>query len=150
GGDLTGIGVLAPALLVLGVAVLGARGVVPLADRYASRALRKGRLAFALATVQLSRRPGAQRLFVLLVVAVGLLGFAAAATDVSAQAGADRAEVGTGAPRTLRVAAVDLRQLLAGVRAVDPAGRYAMAAALVRTSLTSQSSFIAYGWHLLM
>jgi putative ABC transport system permease protein len=143
GGNLTGIGLLAPALLVLGIAVLGARGVVPLADRYASRALRKGRLAFALATVQLSRRPGAQRLFVLIVVAVGLLGFAAAATDVSAQAGADRAEIGTGAPRTLRVAAVDPRQLLAGVRAADPEGRYAMAVVGVRPALASQPPVLA-------
>jgi hypothetical protein len=143
GARLSGIGLLAPALLVLGIAVLAARGVVPLANRYAARALGRGRVGLALATVQLSRRPGAQRLFVLLVVAVGLLGFAASAADVAAHARADRAQVATGAPRTLRLLPVDTRQLLAGVRAVDPDGRYAMAVARVPSAMAGRPPVLA-------
>lgn len=141
--NLTGLARLAPALLLLGVALLGARAVVPLANRYATRALHRGRLGAALAGVQLSRRPGTQRLFVLLVVAVGLLGFAVSATDVAAQARADRAEVTTGAARTLQVSRIDTAALLSGVRAADPAGRYAMAVVRVPNTGSDQPPVLA-------
>jgi hypothetical protein len=143
GTRLTGLSRLAPALLLLAVAVVAARAVVPLANRYAARALRRGRTGVALAAVQVGRRPGAQRLFVLLVVAVGLLGFAGSAVDVAAQARADRAEVGTGAARTLQVGAIDVRALLSGVRAADPDGRYAMAVARVPTAVSGQPPVLA-------
>jgi hypothetical protein len=129
GGQLTGVGLLEPALVILGCAVLAARAVAPLASWYGARALRRGRLGGALAAVHLGRRPGSQRLFVLLAAAVGLLGFAVTATDVAAQARTIRAQVDTGAVRVLTVAASTRGQLLSAVRATDPAGRYAMAAA---------------------
>jgi hypothetical protein len=129
GGQLTGVGLLEPALVILGCAVLAGRAAAPLASRYGARALRRGRLGGALAAVHLGRRPGSQRLFVLLAAAVGLLGFAVSATDVAGQARTSRAEADTGAVRVLTVAAPTRSQLLSAVRATDPAGRYAMAVA---------------------
>jgi hypothetical protein len=127
GGRLAGLGMLAPALVMAGVAVLAGRGLRPLAGRYGVRALRRGRVGLALAAVQLGRRPGVQRLFVLLVVAVALVGFGVSAGDVSARGRAERAQVLTGASRVLAVDLVTRTKLLDAVRAVDPEGRYAMA-----------------------
>ncbi len=127
GGDLTGIGALAPALVMIAVAVLAARAVVPLAARYGARSLARGRTGIALATLQLGRRPGAHRVFALLVVAIALLGFATTGFDVAAQARADRARIVTGAPRVLSVNPVTRLKLLQATRAADPDGRWAMA-----------------------
>ncbi|GIH13506.1 ABC transporter permease [Rugosimonospora africana] len=126
-GQLTGIGILVPALVILAVALLGARAVVPLASRYGARALRRGRMGGALAAFQLGRRPGAHRLFVLLVFAVALLGFATTASQVAAQARAAQARVTSGATRVLTIRPVTRLKLLNATRAADPAGRYAMA-----------------------
>ena len=101
---------------------------MPVAGLVARVALRRGRLGAGLAAVQLARRPGSQRLFVLLAVAIGLLSFVAAGTDVAARARDDRALVVTGAPRVLTVEQADVRRLLAVTRAVDPDGAWAMAA----------------------
>jgi hypothetical protein len=129
GGQLTGLGALVPALVAGAVAVLAARALLPLAGRYSGRALRRGRLGLALAAVQLGRQPGIQRLFVLLVAAMALLGFAASAAEVAGRARTDRAQIGTGATRVLAVDVVTRQRLLRAVRAVDPQGRYAMAVA---------------------
>jgi hypothetical protein len=126
-GQLAGVGMLVPALVILAVALLGARAVVPLASRYGARALRRGRMAGALAALQLGRRPGAHRLFVLLVVAVALLGFATTAFGVAARARAAQAEVSSGAVRVVTVRPVTRLKLLNATRAADPTGRYAMA-----------------------
>ncbi len=126
-GQLAGVGMLVPALVILAVALLGARAVVPLASRYGARALRRGRMGGALAALQLGRRPGAHRLFVLLVVAVALLGFATTAFGVAARARAAQAEVASGAVRVVTVRPVTRLKLLNATRAADPAGRYAMA-----------------------
>jgi hypothetical protein len=126
-GQLTGVGVLVPALVLLAVGLVAGRAVVPLAARYGARALRRGRTGGALAALQLGRRPGVHRLFVLLVVAVGLLGFATTAVVVAGQARAAAAEVASGASRVLTVAPVTRLQLLNAAREVDPDGRYAMA-----------------------
>ena len=99
----------------------------------AREALRRGRLAAGLAAVQLARRPGSQRLFVLLAVAVGMLSFVSAGTDVAAH-GPRRpgAASSPAAPRVLTVDQADVRRLLTVTRAVDPAGAWAMAAMPVR------------------
>jgi putative ABC transport system permease protein len=131
GGTLLGLGVLVPALVILALALVWARALAPLAGLYGVRALRRGRTATALAALHLARRPGAQRLLVVLVAAVAMLGFAAAAVDVATQSRAVRAQVGTGASRVLSVAPVTRDQLLHAVRAADPDGRFAMAVATV-------------------
>jgi putative ABC transport system permease protein len=129
GGDLTGVAVVAPALVIVALALATARAVVPLARLAGTRAVRRGRLTTALAAFQLSRRPGAQRLILLLVAAVGVLGYAVTATDLAARDRELAAQIATGAPRVLSVAPVDRAQLLQAVRAADPSGAYAMAVA---------------------
>ncbi len=74
-----------PAFLTLALALLAARAALPVDHPVRRRALRRGRLGVALAGFQLSRRPGAARLFTLLVAAVAVAGYAACAVDVAAQ-----------------------------------------------------------------
>ncbi|MET7426442.1 FtsX-like permease family protein [Dactylosporangium sp. NPDC005555] len=129
GGSLAGIALAAPALVIVALALAAARAVVPLARAAGDRALRRGRLGAALAAFQLARRPGAQRLLLLLTAAVAVLGFAVTAADVAARDRDLAARIGTGAPRVLTVAPLTRAQLLHAVRAADPAGDYAMAVA---------------------
>jgi FtsX-like permease family protein len=128
---LSGVGLLVPGLVVVAVAVLAARAFVPVSGMVARSALMRGRLAAGLSAVQLARRPGSQRLFVLLAVASAMLAFVAAGTDVAARAREDRALVATGAIQVLTVDQADPQRLLAVTRAVDPAGAWAMAAMTV-------------------
>ncbi|GAA4928780.1 FtsX-like permease family protein [Actinoplanes utahensis] len=125
---LTGVGMFAPALLVLALALVAARALLPLVNRGAVAALHRGRLGFALAGLQLSRRPGAGRLFALLVAAAAVAGYAASAVDTAARGREVEAMLGTGADRVLTVNPVTKRKLIDAVRAVDPDGRFAMAA----------------------
>ncbi|MCM4084709.1 FtsX-like permease family protein [Paractinoplanes hotanensis] len=134
GGSLTGVGLLAPALVMLALALLAGRALLPLVTRYASGALAAGRLGPALAGFQLSRRPGAQRLFALLVATVAVAGYATCAIDVAARGRVVQAELGVGASRVLEVEPVYRSRLLHAVRQVDPEGRFAMAAARLRNS----------------
>jgi hypothetical protein len=127
GGTLTGVGTFAAALTVLALAELTARALLPAVTWFAGRALRGGRLGAALAGFQLSRRPGATRLFALLVATVAIIGYASCAIDVGEQSRGLRAEVGTGAARAVSVQPVSQQQLLTAVRAVDPTGAFAMA-----------------------
>ncbi|MEV4518508.1 FtsX-like permease family protein [Dactylosporangium sp. NPDC049525] len=129
GGALSGVALAAPALVIIALALAAARAVVPLARVAGDRALRRGRLGAALAAYQLARRPGAQRLLLLLVAAVGVLGYAVTAADVAARDRDLAARIGTGAPRVLDVAPLTREQLLRAVRAADPDGAYAMAVA---------------------
>lgn len=128
-GSLTGLGLIAPAFLVFALALLAARALLPVITRYAVRTLGRGRLGVALAGFQLSRRPGAARLFALLVAAVAVVSYAASAIDVAAQGRGVEARLGTGADRVVSVGQVSRQQLLAAVRAIDPGGAYAMAVA---------------------
>jgi putative ABC transport system permease protein len=128
-GSLTGVSLLAPAFLVLAVAVVAARLLLPVVTRYAVRALGRGNLGVALAAFQLSRRPGAQRLFALLVATVAVAGYATCAIDVADSGRQVQAGLGVGADRVLDVDSPVFRsQLLTAVRAVDPGGTFAMAA----------------------
>jgi putative ABC transport system permease protein len=128
-GDPTGAGLFAPALIVFAIALLVGRALLPVVTRFAVRNLRRGRLGVALAGLQLSRRSGARTLFAMLVAAVAVAGYAACAADVGARDRTVQATLGTGADRVLTVAAGTPQQLIAAVRAVDPQGAYAMAAA---------------------
>jgi hypothetical protein len=120
---LTGVASLAPGLIIASVAVVAARAVVPVADAVARVTLRRGRLGLSLAAAQLARRPGSPRLLILLIVATALLGFSAAGLNVADQARRDRADVDTGASTVVEVSGMDVRTLLATVRAIDPAAR---------------------------
>jgi FtsX-like permease family protein len=131
GGQLSGVGMLVPALVIAAIALITARAVIPLAARFGRVALRRGRLGPALAALQLGRRPGAQRLFVLLVAAIAVLGFGTAASGIATRARADRAEITAGATRVLTVGPVTRAKLLAATHAIDPDGRYAMAVATI-------------------
>ena len=126
-GSLDGLGTFAPAFVMLALALLAARGLLPLISWFGVRALRRGRLGAALAGLQLSRRPGAGRLFALLAAAAAVAGYAACAVDTAAQGRVVAAQIGTGADRVLTVQPMTRRKLLDAVRAVDPAGAFAMA-----------------------
>ena len=128
GGTLTGVGMTASALVLVAPALLLAWALLPGVTRYARRALRHGRTGAALAGFQLSRRPGATRLFALLTAAVAVAVLAVVAIDVAAQGRATEARLGVGAERVLTVQGGGRQQLLTAVRAVDPDRRFAMAA----------------------
>jgi hypothetical protein len=127
-GQDAGLAVLAPGLVAFAAGLVVARLLVPVAARSAARALRAGRVRGALTATYLARRPGLERLFALLAIAVAVLGYAALAWDTSAAARHERAAQELGADRVLTVEPVPGSRLLAAVRATDPSGRYAMAA----------------------
>jgi len=129
-----GVALLVPGLIVAGVALLAARAVTPVAGLVARRALRRGRLGTGLAAIQLARRPGSHRLFVLLAVASALLAFVAAGIDVAGRARENRAEIATGAARVVTVDGVDASRLLSVTRRLDPQGKWAMAVVPVEQS----------------
>ncbi|WP_426509101.1 hypothetical protein ACPPVO_00365 [Dactylosporangium sp. McL0621] len=128
GGTLSGVALLAPPLVMLAVGLIAARLAGPLAARIAGWALHRGRLVTALTATRLARQPTGRRLLVLLVVAIGSLGFAATATDVSAATVDQDAALAAGAPTVLTVHGTTRSALLAATRAVDPEGKFAMAA----------------------
>jgi putative ABC transport system permease protein len=107
--------------------------LLPWATVIARRALRAGRLGPGLAGFQLSRRPGAIRLFALLVATVAVAGYAAGAVDVAARGRGVQADLGTGAARVLTVAPVGRQALLTAVRTADPSGKFAMGVVPVPT-----------------
>src|SRR5262249_30542123 len=72
---LTGLGVLAPAAVILAVSLVLAAAFDPIAGARGRRALRRGRLGSALAMLHLGRRRTGSRVVALLAVAVGLLAF---------------------------------------------------------------------------
>jgi putative ABC transport system permease protein len=124
----TGLGLVAPALVALAVGLLAARLLILIADRAGAVALRAGRLRFGLTAVQVSRQPGSDRVFALIVVAVALFATAAGGFSAGRIARTDRAEAELGADRVLTVQATNRVALQSAVRRADPGGRYAMAA----------------------
>jgi putative ABC transport system permease protein len=135
-GTLTGVGTFAAGLIIVALAQVLARALLPIVTRFSRAALRRGRIGVALAGLQLSRRPGASRLFALLVVAVAIAGYAAAAIDVGARGRSIESQLGTGSARVLGVGAIGRQQLLTAVRGADPSGRYAMAVVKILTDRT--------------
>ncbi|GAA2364499.1 ABC transporter permease [Dactylosporangium salmoneum] len=131
GEGLTGFALVAPSAVVIAVALLAARAVLPIAEAVGRRALRRGRLGPTLAAYALTRRPGTQRILALFVVALGLMVFAATAADASADARDRRNRVELGAPRVLSVEPLSRASLLSKVRAVDKDHKFAMATAML-------------------
>ncbi|GAB3871539.1 hypothetical protein GCM10027610_135220 [Dactylosporangium cerinum] len=125
------LALLAPPLLavVLGIAAARLLGLWSQARLRIAR--RRGRIVPLLSAAQLSRRPGGQRLVVVVTVAVALLTFAATAWDAAAQARRDAADDTVGAQRVLTVAADHPAALEAAVDKADPGGH---AMAVVRAS----------------
>ncbi|MFG2036690.1 ABC transporter permease [Dactylosporangium sp. NPDC048998] len=134
GGGLTGFALFAPSAIMIAVALLAARAALPIAERIGRRALRRGRIGPTLAAYALTRRPGTQRVLALFVVALGLMVFAATATDASADARDRRTRVELGAPRVLSVEPLSRASLLSKVHQVDPQGQFAMATAMLPVS----------------
>jgi putative ABC transport system permease protein len=128
GGPDTGLGLVAPGLVALAVGLLAARLLVLITDRAGAVAVRTGRLRFGLTAVQVSRQPGTDRVFALIVVAVALFATAAGGFSAGRIARAGRAEAELGAARVLTVQADNRAGLQSAVRRADPGGRYAMAA----------------------
>jgi hypothetical protein len=127
GYEVPGLAALAPALVAVAVAVVAGRLLGYLATGIGSRALDAGRLRLALGALQISRRPGTERVFALVAVSVALLATAANGWAVSSAARSTRVVVDLGADRILTVRADSPTALLTAVRAADPAGREAMA-----------------------
>lgn len=128
GGELVGVMVAAPVIVMIAVAVVAARAARPMISLTGRWCLRRGRLGPAMAGLYLARRPGVVHLMVVLTLVLGTLGFAATSTDVAAQGRDAEAERLLGAPRVLDVQGVKRSELLHAVRAADPSGQYAMAA----------------------
>lgn len=132
GGELVGLLLVAPAVVMLAAAVLVARLLRPVIGRAGRWSLRRGWLGPALAALYLARRPGATRLLVVLALVLGMLGFAVASAEVASRGRATEAARMLGAARVLDVQETSRPALLRAVRAADPTGRYAMAAVSVR------------------
>ncbi|WP_433057278.1 ABC transporter permease [Dactylosporangium sp. CS-033363] len=143
GSGLTGFALVAPSAVVIAVALLAARAVLPIAERIGRRAARQGRIGPMLAAYALSRRPGTQRILALFVVAIGLLVFAATASSAAGDARDHRASVQLGAERVLTVDPLSRAALLAKVRAVDPKGEFAMATTMLPVSEDSVAPMLA-------
>ncbi|WP_345127302.1 FtsX-like permease family protein [Dactylosporangium darangshiense] len=126
------IGAAAPALVVLAVAVLLARLLAAGAGRLGRGALRHGRARLALGALRFSRGPGLDRIFVLMAVAVALLGLAAEGVAAGRERRAERVAAELGAGQVLGVRAANATALLAAVRSADPGGRTAMAVTVDR------------------
>jgi putative ABC transport system permease protein len=120
---------LAPALLVFAVALLGIR-LVPVVLRPLLPLTRGSRrIGLFLAARQVVRRPAGLRLAALLAVAVGLATFAIAGEGVAQSNREARAEVEVGAPATAPVQFEPQHDPVQATRIADPDGRWAMATA---------------------
>ncbi|MEO7263040.1 MAG: FtsX-like permease family protein [Jatrophihabitantaceae bacterium] len=120
---------LAPALLVFAVALLGIR-LLPLVLRPLLPMTRgSGRVGLFLAARQVVRRPAGLRLAALLAVAVGLATFAIAGEGVASANREARARAEVGASALAPVQFEPLHDPVAAARKVDPSGQWAMATA---------------------
>jgi putative ABC transport system permease protein len=127
GEEVSGVGLLAPGLVGLALALVAGWAAVPLAAQVAGRALRAGRLRTALTALAIARRPGLSRLFSLAAAAAALAVVALTQADTAARHHRQLAAMELGAPQVWTVAPVDAGRLLAAVRAADPDGEEAMA-----------------------
>ncbi|HEX5205021.1 MAG TPA: ABC transporter permease, partial [Actinoplanes sp.] len=135
-GDATsGLAIAAPALVALAVALLLARLLTWIADRGGGAAVRSGRLRLGLTAAQVSRRPGAHRLFALVVVAVAMFATTLGGWLADREHRAERSVAELGAQRVLTVQASDRTALAQAVRRADPEGKQALAAVVDTTSL---------------
>jgi hypothetical protein len=119
---------LAPALLVFAVGIVGVR-LLPLVCRSVARRTRGTRRVGAfLAACQVARRPVGLRLAALLAVAVGLATFGVAGETVTSANRTARADAEVGAPRVVAVQFSPGLDPVRATRSADPAGSWAMAA----------------------
>lgn len=123
------LALLAPALVGLAVALVVARALPLLAGRAGAAALRSGRPGAGLTALHLARRPGTHRVFAVLAVCVAVFTTATFFWHTASVAWDERAGQELGAQRVLTVRAANSTTLLAAVRAIDPAGDFAMAVA---------------------
>ncbi|MBL7254278.1 FtsX-like permease family protein [Paractinoplanes lichenicola] len=130
----SGLALAAPALVALAVALLLARLLGRVADRGGSAAVRAGRLRLGLTAVQVSRQPGSDRVFALVVVAVALLATTFGLWRGDGEHRFERSRAELGAERVLSVQAPNRTALLNAVRRADPAGDQAMAVVVDRDS----------------
>ncbi len=129
-----GISLLAPGLLAIAGGLLLAQATIPTAGPLARAALRGGRLPWALAGLQVARRPALRRLIAIITVACALLVFAVDAWTVSGRNREVRAEVAAGAPVVLDVDADSSLALRRALLDIDPRGRYATPVATVSSA----------------
>ncbi|MGH8987256.1 MAG: FtsX-like permease family protein, partial [Acidimicrobiales bacterium] len=119
---------LSPGLLAIGIGVLVAR-LLPRSLRVAHRRTAfSPRVATALSTRTVARRPEYRTQLVLVALAVALTTFAVSGWIISARNRDDRAKLGVGATKVLAVSVRTGVTFVRAVRNTDPTGRYAMAA----------------------
>lgn len=129
GGRTDPVAAVAPALVALGMAVVGMR-LVPFAAAGVLRLTRRrGRLATFLAARRITRRPPLVRQMVLLSVAFSILVFASAGWVAADHNRGVYANFSIGAPQVVSVTIPRGTDFLGDVRRADPSGRQAMAVA---------------------
>ena len=124
-GDGGPIALLAPGLLAIAGGLLLAQATIPTAGPLARLALRRGRVSWALAGLQIARRPALRRLIAIVTVACALLVFAVDAWSVADRNRTTRAELEAGAPVVLTVDADSSLALRQAVLDIDPDGTFA-------------------------
>ncbi len=130
----SGLALAAPALVALAVALLLARLLARIADTGGGAAVRAGRIGLGLTAVQVSRRPGVDRVFALVVVAVAMFTTALGGWRADGEHRAVRSAAELGAQRVLTVQADNRTVLEQAVRKADPQGREAMAVVVNATN----------------
>ena len=126
----------APAVIILATSVIAIRIVEYVCRRLSAATLDSSAVASFLAVRRIGRRPTALREGRTLVIAVGLACFAVSAWSVARANRLTAARFSIGA-RTVVTVTADDRQLDQAVAAVDPRGRFAMAANEISTSSTA-------------
>lgn len=132
-GALSGPAALAtPTLLAIAVGVLAARLVPRLAARRARSAMRRGRVAAAIAGHAIGRRPAARRVLVVTTVATAVAVFGANAVVVADRNRMARAELETGAPAVVTVDSPSAPALIAAADALEEHDIVAAPVAMIR------------------
>lgn len=124
---------IAPGLLALGAAVIGLRIVSALAAIFVRKSRESDHVAWFLAVRQVARRPEILRRLLPLTAATAVVLFAIGSFVVAAQNRARAASFETGAAKVVDVTVAPGVDLVGAVRAADPTGREAMAAAVYST-----------------
>lgn len=119
------LALLAPGLLAVAGGLLLSQAMIPAGGSAGRAALRAGRLPWALAGLQIGRRPALRRLIAIITVACALLVFAVDAWAVADRNRGVRAAVEAGAPVVLSLDAATPRDLRQSVLDIDPDGTFA-------------------------
>lgn len=125
----------APAVVALGISVIAVRVVEYLCRRLSTATYDSAAVGSFLAVRRIGRRPTVLREGRTLVIAVGLACFAVCAWSVARANRLTDARFSTGA-RTVVTVTANTLQLEQAVHAVDPRGRFAMAAVEIKSSST--------------